>query len=151
MKYSNELLLLGKEAKEAAKVLASLDSEDRNRSLYKIAENLMLNKEQILIANKKDCEEAISIRLDDSLIDRIYLDDKRLSDIAKDVITIAELPDPLDEIFDMKKLIAKRPLNTTLNVEKISKEIKMPTVREVITSFSKNYKTMVQNEVEALE
>ena len=33
----------------------------------------------------------------------------------------------------------------------ISKEIKMPTVREVITSFSKNYKTMVQNEVEALE
>ena len=56
-----------------------------------------------------------------------------------------------DEIFDRKKLIAKRPLNTTLNVEKISKEIKMPTVREVITSFSKNYKTMVQNEVEALE
>tara|TARA_Y100001936_G_C16022233_1_gene640202 strand:+ start:84 stop:1355 length:1272 start_codon:yes stop_codon:yes gene_type:complete len=104
LKYSNELLLLGKEAKEAAKVLASLDSEDRNRSLYKIAENLMVNKEQILIANKKDCEEAISNGLDDSLIDRIYLDDKRLSDISKDVITIAELPDPLDEIFDIKSL-----------------------------------------------
>ena len=104
MKYSNELLLLGKEAKEAAKVLASLDSEDRNRSLYKIAENLMANKEQILIANKKDCEEAINNGLDDSLIDRIYLDDKRLSDIANDVITIAELTDPLQEVFDMKSL-----------------------------------------------
>ena len=52
-----------------------------------------------------------------------------------------------EEIFKEKKLIAKRPLNTTLNIEKISKEIKMPMVEEVITSFSKNYKTMVQNGV----
>ena len=119
MKYSNELLLLGKEAKEAAKVLSSLDSEDRNRSLYKIAENLIVNKEQILIANKKDCEEAISNRLDDSLIDRIYLDDKRLSDISKDVITIAELPDPLDEIFDMKSLPTFNATSATLGLSSI--------------------------------
>lgn len=50
-----------------------------------------------------------------------------------------------------KKLIAERPLNTTLNIEKISKEIQMPTVNEIITSFSENYKAMVQNEVEASE
>ena len=56
-----------------------------------------------------------------------------------------------DEIFEEKQLIAKRPLNTTLNIEKISKQIKMPTVKEVITSFSENYKTTARNEVEALE
>ena len=50
-----------------------------------------------------------------------------------------------DEIFKERKLIAKRPLNTVLNIEKISKEIKMPTVEEVITSFSRNYKIMTQS------
>ena len=56
-----------------------------------------------------------------------------------------------EEIFEEKKLIAKRPLNTTLNIEKISNEIKMPTVKGVITSFSENYKIMVRNEGGALE
>ena len=104
MKNSNELFLQGDEAKKAAKELAILGAESRNRALYKIAENLMLNKDQILIANTKDCEEAVKNGMGDSLIDRIYLDDKRLSNIAKDVITITELPDPLEEVFDIKSL-----------------------------------------------
>ena len=43
MKNSNELFLQGDEAKKAAKELAILGAESRNRALYKIAENLMLN------------------------------------------------------------------------------------------------------------
>lgn len=104
MKNSNELFLQGDEAKKAAKELAILGAEPRNKALYEIAENLMLNKDQILIANTKDCEEAAKNGMGDSLIDRIYLDDKRLNNIAKDVITITELPDPLEEVFDIKSL-----------------------------------------------
>ena len=66
---------------------------------------------------------------------------KRLSEICNfDKELIEECF--FEEIFKEKKLVAKRPLNTVLNTEKISKEIKMPTVEEVITSFSKNYKIM---------
>ncbi len=43
-----------------------------------------------------------------------------------------------EEIFVEKKLIANRPLNTTLNVQNISKKIKLPTIDEVLNSFAKN-------------
>jgi len=39
------------------------------------------------------------------------------------------------EIFENKNLTAKRPLDTTLDVGKISKEIKMPSLSDVINSF----------------
>lgn len=76
---------------------------------------------------------------------------------AKEIVRIGDFDEELveecsfEEIFDKKKLVAKRPLNTTLDIEKISKELKMPTVEEVIISFFKNFKTKVQNEVEASE
>ena len=54
-----------------------------------------------------------------------------------------------DEIFTDKKLVAMRPLNTVLDISKISKEIRMPTVEEVLISFSKKYKIMAQNADEA--
>ena len=44
------------------------------------------------------------------------------------------------DIFHEKNLIAKRPLNTTLNVNKISNTIKMPNVKQVINSFYENTK-----------
>jgi len=43
-----------------------------------------------------------------------------------------------EEIFHEKNLVAKRPLNTTLNIEKISNIIKMPSVKQVINSFYKS-------------
>ena len=42
------------------------------------------------------------------------------------------------EIFYEKNLIAKRPLNTTLNTKKISAIIKMPSFKDVINSFYEN-------------
>tara|TARA_Y100001936_G_scaffold153270_1_gene149480 strand:+ start:1935 stop:2900 length:966 start_codon:yes stop_codon:yes gene_type:complete len=44
------------------------------------------------------------------------------------------------DIFHEKNLVAKRPLNTTLNVNKISNIIKMPNVKQVINSFYENTK-----------
>ena len=104
MKNSDQLFLQGNDAKKAAKELASLSSEIRNKALYNISDNLIANKGKILSSNKKDCEEAMRNGLDDSLIDRIYLDEKRLDNISKDVIAIAALPDPLEEVFDVKSL-----------------------------------------------
>ena len=44
-----------------------------------------------------------------------------------------------DDVFRERKLIAKRPLNTVLDVEKISKEIELPTIKQVMNSFARNY------------
>ncbi len=43
-----------------------------------------------------------------------------------------------EDIFYEKNLIAKRPLNTTLNINKISNIIRMPNVKQVINSFYEN-------------
>ena len=104
MKNSDQLFMQGNDAKKAAKELANLSSETRNKALYNISDHLIANKEQILSSNKKDCEEAIRNGFTDSLIDRIYLDETRLDNISKDVIAIAELTDPLEEVFDIKSL-----------------------------------------------
>lgn len=43
-----------------------------------------------------------------------------------------------EDIFYEKNLVAKRPLNTTLNINKISNIIRMPNVKQVINSFYEN-------------
>ena len=141
---------------------------DKKESFFSYLLNELMQKKKIPIPKDKisnglfvkDFSEIIA-KMSKKNLSGIYhlgsTDFKNNVEFAKQVAEICSFDKELieeclfDEIFDRKKLIAKRPLNTTLNVEKISKEIKMPTVREVITSFSKNYKTMVQNEVEALE
>ena len=44
-----------------------------------------------------------------------------------------------EEIYESKRLIAKRPLNITLDITKISKEMKIPYLSEVINSFYDEY------------
>ena len=44
-----------------------------------------------------------------------------------------------EEIYESKRLIAKRPLNITLDITKISKEMEMPYLSKVINSFYDEY------------
>ena len=65
-------------------------------------------------------------------------------EFAKEIANIFGYEDDLiqnslfQDIFHEKNLVAKRPLNTTLNIEKISNIIKMPSVKQVINSFYKS-------------
>ncbi len=67
-------------------------------------------------------------------------------EFAKEIANIFGYEDDLiqnslfQDIFHEKNLVAKRPLNTTLNVNKISNIIKMPNVKQVINSFYENTK-----------
>ena len=49
-----------------------------------------------------------------------------------------------DEIFRVKKLKAKRALNTTLNIEKISRYIEMPNLVNIVNLFKQN---ILENQV----
>ena len=96
-----QAILLGKQAKEAARQLAPLSSDEKNRALCLIADRLELQTDYLLAENKKDLESARKAGLSNALLDRIGLDPGRVQAMAKGVRDVAMLPDPVREIVKM--------------------------------------------------
>ncbi len=99
-----ELEERGKAAKAASKKLAFLPTETKNRALLDVAEALIDKQDEILAANKIDYEEAKASGMSEAMLDRLMLSPGRLKGIAQDTKTVAALPDPVGEIFEMRTL-----------------------------------------------
>jgi len=99
-----ELKAKGKEAKAAAHRLAYLSTEVKNRALSNIALDLLAKKETILAANRADMTEAKAAGLSEAMLDRLLIDFSRLEGMSRDVMTVASLPDPVGELFDMRTM-----------------------------------------------
>jgi glutamate-5-semialdehyde dehydrogenase len=95
----------GKAAKAAARKLAFLSTEVKNRALLNIADALIDRLNEILIANKIDYEKAKASRMSGAMLDRLMLSPPRLEAMAQDVGTVAGLPDPVGEEFEMRTLL----------------------------------------------
>lgn len=93
---AKSLLLLAEQAKQAAKKLRLVSTEEKNRALFAIAEELENSREEIFKANVQDVETA---DLSPALRDRLSLVG-RLEGIIADVRKVAELPDPIGEIIE---------------------------------------------------
>jgi glutamate-5-semialdehyde dehydrogenase len=99
-----ELEEKGKAAKAASRKLAFLSTEVKNKALVNIAEALIDKKDEILAANKIDYEEAKASGMSEAMLDRLMLSPSRLEGIAQDTKTVAALPDPVGEVFEMRTL-----------------------------------------------
>jgi glutamate-5-semialdehyde dehydrogenase len=99
-----ELEAKGKLAKEASRKLACLSTEIKNRALKEIARSLIENMTEILKANRQDYDEAKSSGMNEALLDRLLLTEERIKAIADDVNSVAALPDPVGEVFDMRTM-----------------------------------------------
>ena len=95
-----ELNKLLEKTKEAAKELENCCSDQKNQMLLKIAEALVANKEKILIANKIDVEKGMAKGLTKAMINRLELTAEKIDSIARDILKIVELPDPVGEIME---------------------------------------------------
>lgn len=93
---------LGNRAKEASRRAARLGTIEKNKGLLSVAEELLLEKEQILEENKKDIILAEKNGMKPALVDRLRLTEKRLEDMAEGLRQIAALDDPVGEILSMK-------------------------------------------------
>lgn len=91
---------LGIAAKQAAFELSQSTSKQKDFALNTIADLLILNSDQILIANQKDVQLAKESGLSDAIIDRLLLTEERLKTIAKDVLNVMGLKDPIGEMID---------------------------------------------------
>lgn len=78
--------------------------EGRKKILNTIAENLILQKEKILAANRKDVEYAKQSRLDSNLRSRLQLSFSKLQTLAEGIRQMAKGQDPLGKILKRKEL-----------------------------------------------
>ena len=99
-----ELEAKGKAAKAASRRMAYLSTEVKKTALHNISEDLLTRQDEILSANQIDCKAAEVSGMNVAMLDRLMLSAERLEAIARDVLAVAALPDPVGEIFDMRTL-----------------------------------------------
>jgi glutamate-5-semialdehyde dehydrogenase len=101
MSLQEKAISLGQSARQAARRLAGLSSEEKNRALLRMAELLRKQGEFLLAENQRDLDEARAAGLSAALLDRIALNSSRIDAMAQGLREVAALPDPVREIVKM--------------------------------------------------
>ena len=86
---------LGRQARAAARQLATASTERKNAALVAAAAALRMNADALIAANAKDVASVREAGKPDAFIDRLMLDGGRIEGIAQALEQIAELPDPV--------------------------------------------------------
>lgn len=94
----------GEMAKKASFELAVMNTAKKNQGLTAIADALTSRKDEIIAANLKDLEQARAKGMSEAMLDRLKLDEKRLSGIISDVRKVVSLDDPVGAEFDTRIL-----------------------------------------------
>ncbi|MBI3172024.1 MAG: glutamate-5-semialdehyde dehydrogenase [Hydrocarboniphaga effusa] len=92
----------GARARAASRILARTETGQKNAMLFALAELLRGSAKEILSANAQDLKTGGEARLDAALMDRLQLNNERIAAMADGVRQVANLPDPVGEVFDLK-------------------------------------------------
>ncbi len=106
------LINIGKKSKKA--FVNKLSSKQKDKVLKDYYHLIVKNKKLIINENKKDIEVAKKNKIKNSLIQRLSLDDEKISNITNSIKEIIKLKDPTNIILEKWK----RP--NGLNISKIS-------------------------------
>ena len=108
-----QLEIMGANAKKAARVLMNAGAK-KDEALKAIAKALRENSQAIIAANDIDIENGKKVGLTASLLDRLKLDEGRISGMADGVEQVAAQPDPIGRVIE------GRTLKNGLQIEKIT-------------------------------
>ena len=103
-KTVEDLLGKGRLARTAARTLARLSTQVKNRALLGIADALEADQAPVLAANDQDYQGARADGLNEALLDRLLLTPDRLQGMAGDVRAVAALSDPVGDTVGMTTL-----------------------------------------------
>ena len=103
---------IGEKAKLASLNLSNINIDKRNSVLRQFSQYLKTNSRSILNSNKKDVAHAKSKKIKNNMIDRLYLNSKKIEQIRNSIKEIIKFKDPLGKILSSWKrpngLIIKR-------------------------------------------
>src|SRR6476469_8827938 len=103
MDIQNYMVTVGQQARAASRLVAKADTATKNRALTLTAEAIERDVARLLAANALDLDAARAKKLDAPLIDRLTLTEKSIADMADGLRQIAQLPDPIGEISELKQ------------------------------------------------
>jgi len=95
MEISQELILIGQRAKNAARRLAFSGTAAKNKALLAMAQALRDHQEEILAANALDVEAAAAKGMAKSLVNRLRLTEKTIEEMSQALAEVVGLPDPV--------------------------------------------------------
>jgi len=103
---------IGEKAKLASINLSNLSINKKNSVLKQFSQYLKINEKLILNANKKDVFNARSNKIKESMVDRLELNNKKISQIRNSIDKIIKFKDPVGKTLSSWKrpngLIIKR-------------------------------------------
>ena len=94
---------IGKKAKLASFNLSTLTIDRKNSVLKQFNQYLKANKKLILTANKKDISHARSKKIRDSMIDRLQLNNKKITQIISSIDKIIKFKNPIGKTLSSWK------------------------------------------------
>ncbi len=100
MILTEQMTELAKHAKAASRELAKLTTAEKNAALGAMADALEREADVLKAANALDMEVGAKLGLSAAMLDRLKLDDKRISSMAKGLREVAALPDPVGRVLD---------------------------------------------------
>lgn len=92
----------GQRARKAAREMARADTGTKNACLFALAQILLDESKTLLEANAQDMRDGRAGTLDAALLDRLELNQDRIAAMADGVKQVANLPDPVGEITELK-------------------------------------------------
>ena len=90
-----QMLDMGRRARAASRALALAPGETRTRAIAGMAEALKRRSAEVLAANEADLEAAKAKGMASAMMDRLALDEKRLTGVIGALEQIAAIPDPV--------------------------------------------------------
>ena len=90
---AQQIRSIAQAARAAARTVAKAPAHHRNRGLTAISEAIYKHRSNILAANAKDLEAGRAAELSAAMLDRLLLDDKRITQLARAVAEIAAAPE----------------------------------------------------------
>lgn len=111
MSLMEEMTSLAKRSRLASRRLASLSEADKNKCLLAMADAIEANSAVIQAENAKDMAAGKEMGLSEALLDRLLLDDSRITGMATGLREVAALPDPVGRVLEARE----RPNGLTLS------------------------------------
>jgi glutamate-5-semialdehyde dehydrogenase len=99
----NYMQTLGRQARQASRLVAAASTAAKNAALLAMAQAVRSRQAALLEANRQDLEAARAATLEPALLDRLTLTAEGIGAMAQGLEQVAALPDPVGEISDVKR------------------------------------------------
>lgn len=117
MTLTEQMTVLGQQARAAARALAKLTAAEKDACLLAMAEALERSGPALLQANARDLEAGARAGFSSAMLDRLRLDETRIASMARGLREVAALPDPVGRV------LAERARPNGLRLQKVATPI----------------------------